>query len=170
MRQDSLVAPRKDQGKCHRKYHRHGIDMLLAWQVGMKQEKMPRKARSGFKPMWPRDIRGASWKFKQEDGLQGIQVRPWPASLPLLAAHLHPTGGCPGGSDGKESACNAGDPGSTLGQENPLEEEMATHFSILAWEIPWTEEPGRLQSTQSQRGEHDWTTSTYLHPKGSSTH
>ena len=34
----------------------------------------------------------------------------------------------------------------SLGQEDPLEKEQATHFSIVAWEIPWTEEPGRLQS------------------------
>ena len=39
----------------------------------------------------------------------------------------------------------------SLGQENPLEEDMATHFSILDWRIPWTEEPGRLQSLGSQR-------------------
>ena len=39
---------------------------------------------------------------------------------------------------------NAGDAGSTPGQEDPLEEEMATHSNIVAWEIPWTEEPGRL--------------------------
>ena len=38
----------------------------------------------------------------------------------------------------------------SLGQEDPLESEMATHSSILAWEIPWTEEPGRLQSMGSQ--------------------
>ena len=38
-----------------------------------------------------------------------------------------------------------------LGQEDPLEKEMATHSSILAWEIPWTEEPGGLQSMGSQR-------------------
>ena len=38
-----------------------------------------------------------------------------------------------------------------LGQEGPLEEEMATHSSVLAWRIPWTEEPGRLQSMGSQR-------------------
>ena len=38
-----------------------------------------------------------------------------------------------------------------LGQEDPLEEEMSTHSSILAWEIPWTEEPGGLQSMGSQR-------------------
>ena len=43
-----------------------------------------------------------------------------------------------------------------LGQENPLEKEMATHFNILAWEIPWMEEPGRLQSMGSQRIGHDW--------------
>jgi len=41
------------------------------------------------------------------------------------------------------------------GWEDPLEEEMATHSSILAWVIPWTEEPGRLQSTGSQRVRHD---------------
>ena len=39
----------------------------------------------------------------------------------------------------------------SLGQEDPLEKEMATHSSILAWRIPWTEEPGGLQSTGSQR-------------------
>ena len=41
-----------------------------------------------------------------------------------------------------------------LGQEDPLEKEMAIHFSILAWRIPWMEEPGRLQSIGSQRVEH----------------
>ena len=39
----------------------------------------------------------------------------------------------------------------SLGQEDPLEKEMATHSSILAWRIPWTEEPGRLQAMGSQR-------------------
>ena len=42
-----------------------------------------------------------------------------------------------------------------LGQEDPLEKEMATHSSILAWRIPWTEEPGGLQSMGSQRVGHD---------------
>ena len=50
---------------------------------------------------------------------------------------------------GKESACNAGD----LSQEDPLEEEMATYSSILAWEIRWTEEPGELQSMGSQESD-----------------
>ena len=43
----------------------------------------------------------------------------------------------------------------SLGQEDPLEEVMATQSSILAWEIPWTEEPGGLQSVESQRVGHD---------------
>ena len=50
----------------------------------------------------------------------------------------------PGGPDGKASACNAGDPGSSLGQEDPLEKGKATHSSIFAWRSPWTGEPGRL--------------------------
>ena len=52
-----------------------------------------------------------------------------------------------GGSDDKESACNAEDMGSILGSEDPLENGMATHSSIFAWRIPWTEEPGRLYSS-----------------------
>ena len=47
----------------------------------------------------------------------------------------------------------------SLGLEDPLEKEMATHSSILAWRIPWTEEPSGLQSTGSQRVGHDWVTS-----------
>ena len=43
----------------------------------------------------------------------------------------------------------------SLGQEDPLEKEMATHSSILAWEIPWTEEPGGLQSLGLQKVEHE---------------
>ena len=57
--------------------------------------------------------------------------------------------------DGKESACNAGDAGSILSQKDPLEKEIATHSSILAWRIPWTEEPDGLQSMGSQKVRHD---------------
>ena len=59
--------------------------------------------------------------------------------------------GFPDGLEGKASACNSGDLGSIPGWEDPLEEEMAIHSSILAWKIPWTEEPGELQSTGSPR-------------------
>lgn len=51
---------------------------------------------------------------------------------------------------GKESTCNAGDMGSILGREDLLEKEMATYCSILAWKVPWTEEPDGLQSMRSQ--------------------
>ena len=50
----------------------------------------------------------------------------------------------------------------SLGQEDPLEKEMATHSSSLARKIPWTEEPGRLQSTGSQRVGHDWASSFHF--------
>ena len=50
---------------------------------------------------------------------------------------------------------------SRLGREDPLEKEMATHSSILAWRIPWIEEPGRLPSMWWQRVRHDWATNTY---------
>ena len=52
--------------------------------------------------------------------------------------------GLPWWLSGKESASNAGDVGSIPGSEDPLEKEMATYSSILAWEMPWTEEPGGL--------------------------
>ena len=51
----------------------------------------------------------------------------------------------------QETACNAEDAVQSLGQEDPLEKEMAAHYSVLAWEISWTEEPGRLQSIELQR-------------------
>ena len=52
--------------------------------------------------------------------------------------------GFPGGSDGNESACNAGDPDSIPGSGRAPGAGNGTHSSILAWRIPWTEEPGRL--------------------------
>ena len=67
----------------------------------------------------------------------------------------HNRKGFPGGSDGKEPTCNAEEPVRSLGQEDPLEKGMATHSSILDRKIPWTEEPGRLQTTGSQRVGHD---------------
>ena len=68
-------------------------------------------------------------------------VLPWWCVLPYV-------------SDSKESACNAGDPGLIPGSGRSLEKEMATHSSILPWRIPWTKEPGGLQSMGSQRVRH----------------
>ena len=67
--------------------------------------------------------------------------------------------GFPGGSEVKASACKVGDPGSIPGSGRSPEKEMATQPSILAWRIPWTEEPGRLPSmgTQSEVTQSDTT-------------
>ena len=58
--------------------------------------------------------------------------------------------GFPGGSAGKESACNAGDLGSIPGLGRPLEKGTATHSSILAWRIPWTSPWGRKESDKTE--------------------
>ena len=60
-----------------------------------------------------------------------------------------------GGSDGKESACNAGNLGSIPDLGRSLEKGMATHSSTLSWRIPWIEEHSRLQSMGSQRVRQD---------------
>ena len=68
-----------------------------------------------------------------------------------------------GGSDSKESACSVRDPVQFLGWADPLKKGMATHSSIPAWWIPWTEEAGGLQSRGSQRVRHDWATNTRVY-------
>ena len=65
--------------------------------------------------------------------------------FPCLCVIVKVQWGFPGGSDGKESACNTGDLGSIPGWGRSLEKGMATHSGILAWRIPGTEESGRLQ-------------------------
>ena len=62
----------------------------------------------------------------------------------------------------KKLPANANTRVQSLGQEEPLEKEMATHSSILAWRIPWTGEPSRLQSKGSQRVGHDFATTPPL--------
>ena len=61
----------------------------------------------------------------------------------------------PGGSDGKRLSTMWETRVQALGWKDPLEKEMAIHSSTIAWKIPWTEEPGRLQSMGLQRFEHD---------------
>ena len=79
------------------------------------------------------------------------------ASDPILRSlqQLTMPPGFPDGSDGKESTCNAGVLSSIPGLGRPPGEGMATHSSIVAWRIPWTEESGRLQSIGSQKAGHD---------------
>ena len=77
-----------------------------------------------------------------------------PSFLEILKGLLHPWW-----LSGKESACNTADMEvrvRSLGQEDPLQEEMATYSSILAWEIPRTEEPDGLQSMGSQEPDTTW--------------
>ena len=66
--------------------------------------------------------------------------------------HTHIHAGFHDGLAGKESACNAGDPDSISGWEDPLEKEMATHASILAWRVPWTEESGATMHRVAKSG------------------
>ena len=68
-------------------------------------------------------------------------------------AALFLTTGFAGGSVEKNLPATQEMPVQSLGQEDPLEEEMATHPRILAWRIPWTEEPGRLQSRGKKRSQ-----------------
>ena len=84
--------------------------------------------------------------------VSGLSNRPYLISM-----------GFPGGPNSKESACNTGDPCSILDWGDPLEKGMTTHSSILAQRIPWTREPGGLQSTGSQRVRHNWVTNTTMH-------
>ena len=88
------------------------------------------------------------------------------AKLPILQESdaedaTYTIGGFPGSSNSKESSCNLGDPlgqGSGSGiwvRKIPLEKGVATHSSILAWRIPWTEGPGGLHSMESQGVKHD---------------
>ena len=80
--------------------------------------------------------------------LEDLSQRPGRALLPLAQ-------GFPGGSEGKASAYKADTRVRSLGREDPLEKEMATHSSTHAWKVLWTKKPGRLQSTGSQRVGHD---------------
>ena len=80
-------------------------------------------------------------------------------SQPQEAILLPP--GFPRGSDGKESTCSEGDLSSVSALGRSPENRMATHSSILSWRIPWTEEPGRLQSVGLHRVWHDWATNTF---------
>ena len=76
------------------------------------------------------------------------------ANLKFQSLHSY-SKGFPGSSDGKESACSAGDLGSIPVLEGPLEKGMETHSSILTQRSPWTEEPSRLQSMGLQRVGHN---------------
>ena len=120
----------------------------------------------------PLETKHLSQEPKMRLGM-GMQIhmgdrRPWSwcvlwrwCLLPCVVTH-----GLPWWLSNKDSACSAGDPGErgwSLDQEDPLEEGMATHSSALAWRIPWTEEPGWLESVGLQRVGHDWRGKEQVH-------
>ena len=86
--------------------------------------------------------------FPSPGDLPDSGIEPVSPAFPALQADSLPTE-FSGSSDNKASACTAETPVCSLGREDPLEKEMAAHSSTLAWKIPWTEEPGRLQSMGS---------------------
>ena len=105
-------------------------------------------------------LEGVSWQVPQGQSRDPIaESGRFPARakrlLELFYDHPHPLRGFPGGSAGKQSACNAGDLSLILGWEDPLEKGMTTLSSIHAWRIPWTEEPGKLQFMGLQRVRHN---------------
>ena len=81
---------------------------------------------------------------------------------PSVSCDIFVHGGFPGGSVVKNLPARQETRVWFLRREDPLEREMATHSSILAWKTPWAEEPGSLQSMGSQRTRHDWA-HTYTH-------
>ena len=88
-------------------------------------------------------------------------VKTWLSSVCMVGLDLSVFSGIfPGSFDGTESTCSAGELGSSLDQEDPLEKGMATESSILACRIPWTEEAGGLQSMWSQTVRHVWRVNT----------
>ena len=119
----------------------------LITEEGHKPQQMPGESSVCF---WMVVVVGTqapgTWYMSRSSGIREFK------SLPFLKTLLELLRGFPGSSDGKVSACNAGNLGLVPGS---MEKEMVTHSSTLAWKIPWTEEPARLQSTGSQRDRHD---------------
>ena len=109
-------------------------------------------------PLFPNNFFSAEAHFPFETKSSSLS---WSFTMELFCTHSWIVLSFPGGSEVKASACNVGDLGSIpgSGRSPPLEKEMATYSSILAWRIPRMEEPGGLQSTGLQRVGHDWVTS-----------
>ena len=88
-------------------------------------------------------------------------------TIKAIAFHYEKARGFPDGTSGKEPTCQCRRHKEirvrSLGRKDTLEEGTATHFSILAWKIPWKEESGRLQSMVLQRVGHDWSNLACIH-------
>ena len=103
-----------------------------------------------------------AWKDSLWAGIAGHPASVGEVHWGRISMQICNAVGFPGGTSSKE-------PVWSLGQEETLEEGMATHASIPAWEIPWTEEPGGPQSTGSQTVRHNWSDLACMHATLSST-
>ena len=99
-------------------------------------------------------VNSRSWWWTGKPGVLRLWVHrvghDWATELNWWAVIEYEASRC---CSGKDSICNARDTGSLPGQEDPLEKRMATYSSTLAWEIPWTEDPGGLQSMGLQKSQ-----------------
>ena len=120
----------------------------LGWKIAWRRERLPTPV------FWPGEFHGlyGPWGHKESDTTEWLSVSDWYITGASLVAQ-----GVKNPSVMQEAQVQS------LDQEDPLEKEMATHSSILAWRIPWTEEPGRLQSMGLQRVGLDWVTNTFTY-------
>ena len=141
---------------------KHFLNALFS-RYSARNKKYKNKCYADFFP-WGSQPRGGNTisEYKYTGAQVGwlpasVQPPTQPKAMTLISATRGPASFAPtcpphvllSSSVGKESACNAGDPGLIPGLGSTLEKEMATHSSTLAWRIPWTEETGRLQSMGS---------------------
>ena len=146
LKQRSELEQECSQAKPNRQFATAKLPPGEAGQAAGRPLQPERPPRSIPGALFPKSGQRPSPETKASCG------SPFPAML--LAAS--PLMNFPGGSEGKASSLSAGDLGSIPGSgRSPLEKEMATNSSILAWRIPWMEEPGGLQSMGSQRVGHD---------------
>ena len=143
----------------------------LAWKIPWT-EKPGRMQSKGSRRVWhdwATSLSLFTFIHLEEEMATHSSVLAWripgmgePGGLPSMGSHrVGHNWSDSAAADGKESAYYVGDLGLIPELGRSLEKEMANYSSILAWEIPWTEEPGGLQSMGSQRVRHDWATNTH---------
>ena len=144
---------------------------LLHWQTGSLPLASPGKAGFQVTPPWIQNLAipllpEEPWTHELKSRSQEIRRKvnfhsPSTQMIFMIFSILRFYRKLPRWLNGTESACQEEAGTWSLGWEDPLEKEMAIHFTILAWEIPWTKEPGGLQSMGSQKSQirlSNWTT------------
>ena len=131
-------------------FHFHALEKEMATHSSVLAWRIPGTGEPGGLPSMGSHRVGHDWS----DLAAAAELR----CCPLIDDF-----GFPGGSDGKESACNARDAGSFPGSGRSPGEGNGYPLQYLAWRIPWTEEPGGLQFMGSQRVGHNWVTRSLFH-------